>query len=388
MPGAGSRDRNTSSSTPTTREALVAGFRPCKRCRPLDPEAGTPEWASRLVARVEADPAARITDADLRAEGLDPAAVRRWFQKTHGMTFQAYCRARRLGDAFVALRSGERIDDVVFDHGWGSHSGFRTAFGKLAGAPPGEAAEAPDGSLIRMTWLDTPVGPLVAGATDEALCLLEYPDRRMLETQLDTLRRRFGRPLAPGDSPLFAPLRAQLDEYFAGRRRAFDLPLEYPGSPFQRRVWDALRRIPYGETRTYAELAREIGAPGAARAVGTRQRRQPPGHHHPVPPGDRRQWRSRRLRRRPLAQAASARDGGRPPLSPRVDLSLTSPEGGPAPEIAGRRLTRYPRTNGRRRIPRLAPRGNPAYHAQTLSVHLADCIFVQAPTREVTPNEH
>ena len=91
----------------------------------------------------------------------------------------------------------------------------------------------------------------------------------MMESQLDTLRRRFDRPLAPGDSPLFAPLRAQLDEYFAGRRTAFDLPLEYPGSPFQRRVWDALRRIPYGETRSYAQLAREIGAPGSARAVGT-----------------------------------------------------------------------------------------------------------------------
>ena len=253
----------------TTREALVAGFRPCKRCRPLDGRAGAPEWASRLVARVEADPAVRVTDADLRAEGLDPTAVRRWFQKTHGMTFQAYCRARRLGDAFVALRSGAALDEVVFEHGWESHSGFRTAFGKLAGAPPGEAAAARDGSLVRLTWLETPVGPLVAGATDDALCLLEYPDRRMMETQLETLRRRFRRPLAPGDSPLFAPLRAQLDEYFAGSRQAFDLPLAYPGSPFQRRVWDALRRIPYGETRSYSELAREIGAPGAARAVGT-----------------------------------------------------------------------------------------------------------------------
>jgi AraC family transcriptional regulator of adaptative response/methylated-DNA-[protein]-cysteine methyltransferase len=90
----------------------------------------------------------------------------------------------------------------------------------------------------------------------------------MMEAQLETLRRRFARPLAPGDSPLFPVLRAQLGDYFAGRRRAFDLPLDYPGSPFQRRVWDALRRIPYGETRTYAELARDIGVPGAARAVG------------------------------------------------------------------------------------------------------------------------
>ena len=253
----------------TTREALVAGFRPCKRCRPLDAEAGTPEWASRLIARVEASPSARISDADLRAEGLDPAAVRRWFRRTHGMTFQAYCRARRLGDAFAALRSGGAIDEVVFDHGWGSHSGFRTAFGKLAGAPPGEAAAAPDGSLIRLTWLETPVGPLVAGATDDAVCLLEYPDRRMMESQLDTLRRRFGRPLAPGTARSSRRCARSWTSTSPGGARAFDLPLEYPGSPFQRRVWDALRRIPYGETRSYAQLAREIGAPGSARAVGT-----------------------------------------------------------------------------------------------------------------------
>jgi AraC family transcriptional regulator of adaptative response/methylated-DNA-[protein]-cysteine methyltransferase len=112
------------------------------------------------------------------------------------------------------------------------------------------------------------VGPLVAGATDDAIVMLEFPDRRMIEAQLDTLRRRFARPLVPGSSPLFDRLRAQLDEYFAGERRAFDLPLAYPGSAFQQQVWDALLRIPYGETRSYAELARELGVPGAARAVG------------------------------------------------------------------------------------------------------------------------
>jgi AraC family transcriptional regulator of adaptative response/methylated-DNA-[protein]-cysteine methyltransferase len=259
----------------TAREALAAGFRPCKRCRPLQTAAGAPGWAHDLIARVEADPAARITDADLRTAGLDPAAVRRYFQKTYGMTFQAWSRARRLGEAFVALRSGDAIDEVVFEHGWESHSGFRDAFAKLAGAPPGKVVasrlDAPGesaGALVRIARVETPLGPMIAGATHDALCLLEYPDRRMMETQLATLRRRMGRPLVPGESPLFGLLRTQLGEYFARRRRAFDLPLQYPGSPFQRRVWDALRRIPYGETRTYAELARELGAPGAARAVG------------------------------------------------------------------------------------------------------------------------
>ncbi len=75
-------------------------------------------------------------------------------------------------------------------------------------------------------------------------------------------------PLFAGESPLLDALRTQLNEYFAGGRRGFDLPLDYPGTDFQRRVWDALGRIPYGETRTYAELAEDLGMPNAARAVG------------------------------------------------------------------------------------------------------------------------
>jgi len=249
----------------TPREALFAGFRPCRRCRPLQHGRSVPAWASRLIEQVEADPSTRIRDADLREQGLEPAAVRRYFQKEHGMSFQAYCRARRLGAAFAAIREGASIDDAVFDHGWESHSGFREAFTRAAASPPG-AARSRD--FIRLAWLETPLGPMAAGATGDAVCLLEFTDRRMLEAQVQTLKRRLGLPVLPGESPLLERLRSELAEYFAGRRRSFDLPLSYPGTPFQQRVWDALREIPYGETRSYAEIARELGIPGAARAVG------------------------------------------------------------------------------------------------------------------------
>jgi AraC family transcriptional regulator, regulatory protein of adaptative response / methylated-DNA-[protein]-cysteine methyltransferase len=252
---------------PTAREALFAGFRPCRRCRPMEVKGRTPAWVSRLLAQIDAQPDARIRDGELRAMGLDPVQVRRHFQQTYGLTFQAYCRARRLGQAFAALRSGRTIDDAVFDHGWESHSGFRAAFGKLVGLPPGEATAA-QRDHIRLAWIETPIGPMVAGATSTAICLLEFTDRRMMETQLDTLRKRHGLPLMPGESRLLDRLRTQLGEYFARSRRTFDLPLDTPGSDFQRRVWDGLLRIPYGQTRSYVELAREIGQPGAARAVG------------------------------------------------------------------------------------------------------------------------
>jgi AraC family transcriptional regulator, regulatory protein of adaptative response / methylated-DNA-[protein]-cysteine methyltransferase len=272
----------------TAREALVAGFRPCRRCRPLEERDSTPPWMSELIARIEARPSDRITDAQLRAEGLDPALVRRGFQRTLGMSFQAYARSRRLGEAFSALRSGASLDEVVFAHGWQSHSGFRDAFVKATGSPPGAAARGAGPAAagpaatglsgsngdsvaqdpVKLGWVHTPLGDLVAGATGTAVCLLEFPDRRMMEAQLLTLQQRMGRRVVAGDAPLLDLLRSQLDEYFAGERSAFDLPLAYPGTAFQRRVWDALLAIPYGETRTYADIAREIGVPGAARAVG------------------------------------------------------------------------------------------------------------------------
>lgn len=253
----------------TAREALFAGFRPCGRCKPLGgsgPGAGEPDWAAELVERVEADPTRRVTDAELAAEGLDPAAVRRWFRRRFGLTFQAYCRARRLGEAFAAIKAGAAIDDAVFDHGWESHSAFRDAFAKAAGAPPG-AARGSD--FIRLSWIETPLGPMVAGATEEAICLLEFSDRRMLEAQLKTVRGRFGLATLPASSPLLERLRVELDEYFNGERREFSLPIAYPGSDFQVKVWEGLLRIPYGQTRSYGRLAAELGlGAGAGRAVG------------------------------------------------------------------------------------------------------------------------
>ncbi|MBL8965660.1 MAG: bifunctional transcriptional activator/DNA repair protein Ada [Spirochaetaceae bacterium] len=252
----------------TAAEALFAGFRPCKRCAPLQ-AAADPPWVATLVARVEADPRLRIRDADLRAEGLDPAAVRRRFQARFGLSFQAYQRARRLAAAFEAIKVGGSIDDAVFDAGYDSHSGFREAFSRLFGAPPGAAAAGSAGlaDFIRLAWIDTPLGPLVAAATDRGVCLLEFSDRRMLEAQARILSARIGLPALPGAHPHLERLRAELAGYFAGERSSFGVPVFAPGTPFQERVWAALRQIPPGETRSYAELARAVGDPAAVRAV-------------------------------------------------------------------------------------------------------------------------
>lgn len=163
---------------PTARAALVAGYRPCKRCHPLASDE-QPQWASALLSDVERDPSARITDSGLRRRGIDPATVRRYFLRQYGMTFQAFTRACRLAGALRLIREGEELDTAVFESGYESHSGFRDAFTRVFGETPGSCR---DRECVFLAWLRSPLGPLVVGATAKGACLLEFSDRRMLET--------------------------------------------------------------------------------------------------------------------------------------------------------------------------------------------------------------
>ncbi len=249
----------------TPREAVFAGYRPCKRCRPLSAIGEPPPWAGRLLTEIERNPSRRFSDATLREMDIDPARARRFFNKNYGMTFQAYCRGRRLGKAFEKIRKGENLDDVTLGHGYESHSGFREAFARVFGTSPGKA----DGTkCITVGWIESPLGPLVAGATGEHLVLLEFTDRRMLEAQIATLGRLFRCPIVPGENPVLQLLREELKKYFSGELRKFSVPLAYPGSEFQQRVWKGLLGIPYGGTLSYEALAAKVGAPRAQRAVG------------------------------------------------------------------------------------------------------------------------
>jgi O-6-methylguanine DNA methyltransferase len=115
--------------------------------------------------------------------------------------------------------------------------------------------------------IQTPIGPMTLGATERAVVLADFTERPMMPSQLAAIRRRIG-PTFEGDSPLLERAEIQLREYFAGERRAFDLPLDHPGSSFQERVWTELTRVPYGGTISYRQLAERVGAGAAWRAVG------------------------------------------------------------------------------------------------------------------------
>lgn len=249
----------------STREALAAGYRPCKRCRPLEPPGRTPEPIRELLVEIEGNPTRRLRDRDLSARGLEPATVRRWFKKHHGMTFHAYQRALRLGRALGALAGGAEITGAAFGSGYESLSGFQEALRQITGR---SASRSRGTTVVHLSRVLTPLGPMLAGATDEGVCLLEFTDRPMLETQLRRLGRRLDAAFVPGANDLARRLEGELKGYFEGTLREFRTPLVAPGSEFQQRVWTTLRDIPYGSTRTYAAQAELIGSPGAVRAVG------------------------------------------------------------------------------------------------------------------------
>jgi AraC family transcriptional regulator of adaptative response/methylated-DNA-[protein]-cysteine methyltransferase len=277
---------------PSAQAALFAGYRPCKRCRPLESD-DQPPWAVELLADVERDPSSRITDADLKVRGIDPATVRRYFLRQYGMTFQAFTRARRLSGALSQIRENGPLDGAVFESGYESHSGFRDAFLRTFGDTPGNYRQAKDeggrmkdegnadssfilhpssfpksGECVFLSWLRSPLGPLVAGATTEGICLLEFTDRRMLEAQFAAVRKLFAVPVVPGSNEHLEKLESEIARYFAGSLRSFSVPLIYPGTDFQCRVWTQLLAIPYGETRSYEQLAVAVGDKKAVRAVG------------------------------------------------------------------------------------------------------------------------
>ncbi|MEP0847227.1 MAG: methylated-DNA--[protein]-cysteine S-methyltransferase [Phycisphaerae bacterium] len=248
------------------RAALRRGYRPCRRCRPLEGVFAQPAWVQRLLRLVDERPEERFTAARLRAEGVEPARAARYFRRNFGMTFQAFARSRRVVAAARAIRTGKPVGWVAIRSGYQSESGFRDAFRKLFGESPKRAHACGTGELAAQP-IASPLGELFAVAADEGICLLEFADRRALRAQLETLGRRVPGPVLHAEHRHLSALRAQLGEYFAGARREFNLPILIRGTPFQEQVWAALRSIPFGQTRSYAEIARQVGRPTAVRAV-------------------------------------------------------------------------------------------------------------------------
>lgn len=249
-----------------TQEAIRFGYRPCKRCRPLENPGATPDYISALLDELRSNPELKLRDGDLRSRGVEPSQIRRWFKKHHNMTFQAYQRMMRINSAYYHIHNGNSVTDAAFGNGYESLSGFNERFRQVfQGSPTDNEGK----TVIHIHRLTTPIGPMYACATDKGICLLEFTDRRMLETEFLDLRKRLNAVILPGKNDHIIQLEEELSAYFDGKRQVFEVSLDTPSTPFRQQVWDQLITIPYGETRSYKEQAIRIGNPKAVRAVAS-----------------------------------------------------------------------------------------------------------------------
>lgn len=248
----------------TAHEALLASFRPCKRCQPLSHPNQVSPLIQTLVNAVEKQPEKRWKSKDFQELLVDASTARRQFKKRFGMTFVEYARARRMGLAMKQIRQGEAVIDAQISMGYESSSGFRDAFSRIMGAAPTKLGT---GNILKAAWLDTKLGSMIAIADESALYLLEFVDRRGLEREIDRLRIKTKSAIVPGSTPIIVSIERELQHYFEGELMQFKTPLLLLGSAFQKQVWQSLQNIPPGETRSYLDIAKALKMPTAFRAV-------------------------------------------------------------------------------------------------------------------------
>ena len=242
---------------------LDAGFRPCKRCRPLASAGDADPVIRILVDALEHDPSRRWREDAIVSMGFDPSTVRRVFKRHFGITFLEMARLRRIRNSAAKLSNGAGVLDAQLEAGFESASGFRAAFARILGRPPSALRKR---AGLNADWLETPLGDMIAVADEQTLYLLEFFDRKGLPNELKSLQAKRG-AIGVGRYDVTDQIEAEITDYFTGTFKGFDTPFAQLGSDFTRSVWDALRNIPLGETRSYGDIAKIVGRPTASRAV-------------------------------------------------------------------------------------------------------------------------
>jgi len=247
----------------SSAEARREGFVPCKRCRPTEVSS-----RQRVVAQVqeileceESEP----TLAELGTRvGLSPSHLQRVFKRATGLSPKQYAMARREERLAAALREGQQVTHAMYDAGYGSSQAMYSGSAERLGMAPRSLARGGEGERIAWGVFETTQGDMLVAATRRGLVAVGFGDAEALEAGV---RGDFPRATLEHDPAAVESLRRDLCRFLEHRARSLDLPLDVHPSEFQRVVWEALRRIPFGETRSYGEVAEMIGRPGAARAV-------------------------------------------------------------------------------------------------------------------------
>src|SRR5437764_12300304 len=243
-------------------EARVAGYRSCLRCKP-DEVGRDREAVAKAVKLIEQ--AEEPLTLDELATGVGYAAhhFQRIFKRDLGVSPAEYARALRNRRTETALKANGRVTDAVYDAGYSGPSSFYSDAKERLGMTPSAWRDGGRGETIRWTHFDSPLGRMLIGATSKGICRLTFDD------SVESLRRLFPKAAIVEDAGGLRELIEGALEAIERPAATPELPIDVAGTAFQEAVWRELRKIPLGETRSYAEIAAAIGQPRAVRAVGT-----------------------------------------------------------------------------------------------------------------------
>jgi AraC family transcriptional regulator of adaptative response/methylated-DNA-[protein]-cysteine methyltransferase len=246
----------------TAGEARAAGYRPCMRCKP-DEVGRDREAVARAVSLIERAEETPTLSELAEAVGYAPHHFQRIFKRDLGVSPAEYARGLRNRRTETALKANGRVTDAVYDAGYSAPSSFYSDAKERLGMTPSAWRNGGRGETIRWTHFDSPLGEMFIAATSKGICRLTFDDNE------DSLRRLFPHATIVRDD---GGMRELVEGALAAIDRPLampDLPIDVAGTAFQEAVWRELRRIPAGETRSYAEIAAAIGHPNAVRAVGS-----------------------------------------------------------------------------------------------------------------------
>ncbi len=247
----------------TTEDARRAGFRSCLRCCPdeVTSQQQVVAEVQRLLDSVDPSPSLRDLGA---AVGFSPFHLQRLFKRSTGLSPKQYATSQRAERLKEQLKNGATVTSATYEAGYASSRAvYETARDEL-GMNPSTYRAGGQGAQICYALLESPLGRMLVAATDKGVCAVKFGEDTDLVSQLQAEFPRAG--LSLDDTAVASHTRAVLD-HLAGRQAHLDLTLDVRGTAFQERVWAALREIPYGQTRSYSDVARMIGEPNAVRAV-------------------------------------------------------------------------------------------------------------------------
>ena len=246
----------------SAEEARAAGYRPCLRCKP-DEVGRDREAVAQAVKLIEAADEAPTLDELAAAVGYAPHHFQRMFKRDLGVSPAEYSRALRMRRAQSALKENDRVTDAIYDAGYSGPSGFYSDAKERLGMTPSAWRDGGRGETIRWTTFDSPLGTMLIASTSKGICRLTFDESEA------SLKRHFPNATIVQDDGGMRELVEGALAAIEHPNAAPELPIDVAGTAFQEKVWRELRKIPLGETRSYAEIAAAIGQPTAVRAVGT-----------------------------------------------------------------------------------------------------------------------